>query len=1087
MTVCRAYAIIASMPERFDRNQLIKFRQGLNPLWKNRTKILKVLCLCFVLLGLPIFVQAENLLHHALAVKVSPASSELRVVDRMTLPETLHPDEQGRYYFRLHAGLVPQAMTAGVLIELIPEIPMAEAPVRSEGSDEEMPLAVRKIAPSAHYAMTLPIGLKTVVLSYQGVIHHPLSEHDSTSGQEADTPGMISPEGVFLSGKSLWYPQFDQALMTFSLDVTLPESWHAVSQGERTRHVLQEGRRVLHWDSPEPQREIFLVGGAWTEYRRSAGRVETYVYLRRPDKAVANRYLKATEQYLEMYQKLLGPYPYKKFALLENFWETTYGMPSFTLLGSKALHRPLTLNTIYPHEILRNWWGNGVYVDEAQGDWSGGLRTYLSDYLLAEQAGKGQESRLSALQKYANTVQAGQDFPLALFQSRFDSESQAIASSKTLFLFHMFRQMLGDRVFVEALRTFFHENRFSMASFSDLSQAFSRAARRDLRPEFMQWVERAGAPRLRAKNVRSDKAEEGYLLSATFQQRQAGPAYHLQIPVSVTLHGKKEAFQTTIEMRKKTLEVALVLPARPIRLKIDPEYDLFRRLHPAEMPPTLAKAFAAKLTLILLPATAALPERRAYEALAKDMQEAQPEQIEIGWDNDYKALPKDRSIWLFGWENRFQRTILTQLRGFGVSANSAMTRIGDIQIPRRGFSLVLTGRHPKTAKHTLSWLASDRAVAIPRLGEKLSRYASYGYLGFAGDAVKNIEKGRWPAVGSPMSIRIKQGDGRWIKEKPTTLAAREALTNTSPLFSEERMRRDIAYLSDVPLKGRGFGTVELDRAAEYIASEFRRAGLNPAEGQGRSFLQQWREESGGVDSGVTLKNVVSILPGSAASLSHELIVIGAHYDHLGFGWPRVHQGDEGKLHPGANSNASGIALLLELARLLKEEQPLRRSILFVAFTAKEVGLLGSAHLASQQQGAFRGRMRAMINLDTVGALRDNRLFVLGTGSSREWPPMLRRIGADLGIEVAAFPNAFGTSDQMSFINAGIPAIQIFTGMTADVDRPSDTLEKIDLPGMVAVGRVVKELIQDLANRPTPLSLVPLQKERPNLIWERRDR
>jgi len=1058
----------------------------LNLFQKKKFRFLNTLCFLFVLLGFPIVTRAEGALHHALQVRLSPATGELRVLDHITFPESLQVDEAGRYHFRLHADFVLKAVTAGVRIERLPErveAPRPEVPVLPEGSEGEFPLAVAPVAPSAHYVMTLPIGLKTFVLSYEGIIQHPLAGGDPVSGAGADTPGLISDSGVFLSGESLWYPQFDQDLMTFSLEITLPETWHAVTQGERRRNEVARGRRQIRWDAPEPQQEIFLVAGEWTEYRRRDGRIEIFAYLRTPDKALASRYLKATEQYLEMYQKLLGPYPYKKFSVLENFWETRYSMPSFTVMGSKALRLPDALNTTYPHELLRNWLGNGVYVNEAKGNWAKGLRAYLVDYLFAEQEGKAQQMRLSALQDYAKTIRVVQDSPLALSQSKDDVLSQSIAQTKTLFLFHMFRRILGDRVFIEALRTFFDENRFKRASFADLSQSFARAAGQNLGAEFMQWVERAGAPRLRLRNVRSEKIEEGYLLSATLQQRQAGPAYDLQVPISISLHGKKEAFQTMLEMREKSLEVSLVLPVRPIRLKIDPEYDLFRRLHPAEMPPTLAKAFAAESTVILLPSNAPLPQRRAYETLAKTLQAAQPEQIEIGWDNEYKGLPGDRSVWLFGWENRFQRTILKQLRGFGVSANSAMTRIGDIQIPRRGFSLVLTGRHPKKAKHVLSWLASDRTIAIPKLAQKLSDYSDYGYLGFAGDAVKNIEKGRWPAVGSPMSIRIKQGDGRWIKEAPATLVARKALTSPSPLFSEERMRQDIAVLSDDRLKGRGFGTVELDRAAEYIASAFRKAGLKPAEGQGRSFLQQWREENGGV----SLKNVVSILPGAAPGLSHELIVIGAHYDHLGFGWPRVHQGDEGIFHPGANGNASGVALLLELARLLKEDAPLRRSILFVAFTAKEAGFLGSAHLASQQAGSFRGRMRAMINLDTVGALRDNRLFVLGAGSSREWPPMLRRIGVNTGLEIIASPSTFGSSDHMSFINAGVPAIQVFTGMTTDIDRPSDTVDKIDLSGMVTVGRVVKELIQNLANRPTALSLVPLQKESPTLIWERRDR
>lgn len=1036
-----------------------------------------------VFLFLPGLVYAEALIHHEIRVVFSPDAHRLQVVDQISLPPSVRPDETGQFHFLLHAGLNPHSLTQGVTIQEVPQIPK-QGMTPSETPDLERPLLSVSV-PMTRYAITLPIGLRQVILSYEGEIHHPLTAEKLVSAGEQETPGLISAEGIFLSGESLWYPYFYNALMTFSLEILLPHPWNAVSQGERTENQTEGKMRRVRWESPEPQEEIFIVGGEWTEYQRQAGRVLTMAFLKTPDRGLAQRYLEATEQYLEMYQKLLGPYPYTKFALVENFWETGYGMPSFTLLGSKVLRLPFILNTSYPHEILHNWWGNGVYVDRTQGNWSEGLTTYLADFLLQEQKGMGKEARLAYLQKYANSVSKDQDFPLSEFQSRTDAASQAIGYGKTMFLMHMFRQSLGDEIFIKALRTFFHENRFKQASFETLSQAFSRAAQKEIGPEFMQWVQRKGAPRIRAKNIYSEKTAQGYLLSATLVQQQWGPAWSVTIPIAITLHGKKEAFQTKIFMDEKELQVSLVLPSRPIRLKIDPEYDLFRRLHPTEIPPSLRKAMNAESTLILLPATASVSLRREYQKFARFMKKDDPDQIEIAWDNEYETLPKDRSVWLMGWENRFQKTILKQLRRFGVSTNSAMTRIGKTQIPRRGHSLVLTAHHPKRSNLSLTWIASDHAASLPILARKLPHYGAYGYLAFRGPEVKNVEKGRWPPVGSPMSIRIKQGDGKWIKEKPATLVARKALTSTSPLFSEERMRQDIAFLSGTQLKGRGFGTPELDRAAEYIAAEFRKAGLRPADDAGRSFLQQWENTNGGVGSSLALKNVVGILPGSTPGLANEYIVIGAHYDHLGFGWPRVHEGDESKLHPGANGNASGVALLLELARLLKEDKSLKRSILFVAFTAKEVGLRGSEHMVSDQKSMPMGRITGMLNLDTVGQLKNNRLYVLGAGSSREWPPILRRAGFDTGIQVTSFPETFGSSDHLSFIKAAIPAIQFFTGEAPEIDRPSDTLDKIDLPGMVSVGRVVKEVLAHLANRPFALSHIPSQKETPGLIWERR--
>jgi aminopeptidase N len=116
------------------------------------------------------------------------------------------------------------------------------------------------------------------------------------------------------------------------------------------------------------------------------------VFLRQPDEQLAGRYLEATARYLAMYEKLLGPYPYGKFALVENFWETGYGMPSFTLLGPRVLRLPFILHSSYPHEILHNWWGNGVFPDYGQGNWAEGLTAYLADHLLGSSRGRARST-----------------------------------------------------------------------------------------------------------------------------------------------------------------------------------------------------------------------------------------------------------------------------------------------------------------------------------------------------------------------------------------------------------------------------------------------------------------------------------------------------------------------------------------------------------------------------------------------------------------------------------------------------------------------------------------------------------------------
>jgi aminopeptidase N len=378
--------------------------------------------------------RESSLFNHELRVVLDPEGRRFNAEDTITLPEawprTLH--------FSLHKGLKPVSLTPGVTAD------------RESGWQQTVPIE--------SYRVSLPADTRTFVLKFGGEIYHPVSP----SGREAargarDTPGIISKEGVFLSGASHWYPQFGEGLITFTLEVNVPQDWDVVSQGERISQQVESGAKRVTWRCQHPQEEIFTVAARFFEYSRGAGDVESMAFLREEDQDIADKYLAAAARYLALYDKMIGPYPYKKFALVENFWETGYGMPSFTLMGPKVIRLPFIVDSSYPHEILHNWWGNGVFADPRSGNWSEGLTAYLSDHLMQELRGTAYQYRRDALKKFASYVSREKDFPLARFRSRHSNATEAIGYGKALMFFHMLRMELGDVAFVDGLRRFYHD------------------------------------------------------------------------------------------------------------------------------------------------------------------------------------------------------------------------------------------------------------------------------------------------------------------------------------------------------------------------------------------------------------------------------------------------------------------------------------------------------------------------------------------------------------------------------------------------------------------------------------------------------
>lgn len=998
-------------------------------------KILIAVALTCLWAAWPAPAQSESsLTEHELTIRLNPEDHRLWASDQITLPGS----SARHVVFSLHRDLEPRVLDPGIKISELP-------------SDQD---SIR-----AQFELDLPAGTHQFTIEYSGQIYHPLEAYGKEQARGfRDTPGLISAEGVYLAGSSYWYPQIvGQTRLKFSLNTVLPDSWQAVSQGTRTEADENSGNTTSSWHSPSPQEQIYLVAAPFVEYSRQAGNVIAQVFLLEKDEKLADSYLDATTLYLKMYETLLGPYPYSKFALVENFWETGFGMPSFTLLGSKVIRLPFIVNSSYPHEILHNWWGNGVYVDYASGNWSEGLTAYLADHLIKEQQAQGAAYRQQSLQKYRDYAASNRDFPLSDFTGRYSSASEAVGYGKTLMLMHMLRQSLGDEKFILALQQFYQQHLFGRAAFDDLRIAFEKTSGEPLADFFKQWVGRTGAPELSLLDSEVEQCGDEYCLHFSLQQMQEGAVYQLEIPIAVTLAGVAQAHQSMVSMQQKKHNFEVRLPARPSRIDIDPEFDLFRKLAQAEIPPAFTQLFGSPQMLVVLPSKANGEMKAAWQLFADDLTRMGPDQVEIVLDSELATLPENMAVAVLGRENKFSAAITSNLSEYGASVQTDHVSIDNQRIPHASHSIALTIRSNGSPR---ALVATDLASALPGLGRKLPHYHKYSYLAFSGDEPEIQHKGRWPVTLSPMTALFSENAQRG------TLAKRSALISPPVVFDSKRMMNTIETLVDDELQGRGFEQPGLAQAADMIAEAFQKAGLEPGGDKPGSYFQVWQDSGGEPAQEIQLRNVIGIIRGNDNSAT-ESVVVGAHYDHLGMGWPNVRADNQGQIHPGADDNASGVAVMLELAQTLVNSAKPDRDIIFVAFSAEEAGRLGSRHYVDSLLGK---RPFAMLNLDTVGRLGDNDLLVLGAESASEWPHVFRGISYISGIPITMVKEPLDASDQISFHEAGIPAVQLFSGANLDYHQPSDTADKIDSQGLVKVATVAREVIEFLASRKEPMTI-----------------
>ena len=263
--------------------------------------------------------------------------------------------------------------------------------------------------------------------------------------------------------------------------------------------------------------------------------------------------------------------------------------------------------------------------------------------------------------------------------------------------------------------------------------------------------------------------------------------------------------------------------------------------------------------------------------------------------------------------------------------------------------------------------------------------------------------------------------------------------------SKDYLKRHVTYLASEELEGRGLGTKGKDLATKYIVDKFQEAGLTPMNNEGFSQSFNIKADLAWVEA----SNIVGVIPGTDANLKNEYVVIGAHYDHLGY----TIDGETKTIYPGADNNASGVSLLLELAFTLnKPENRQKRTIILIAFDAGESGLLGSKEFVEKLDANIKSNIKVMFSLDMIGMLgANNGLILKGLGGLEKGKELASDVASKQAITLLeTSSNIEQRTDTKSFGDAGIPSIHVFTGMKSPYQRPEDTADLLDYAGMVKI-------------------------------------
>ncbi|MEE8150525.1 MAG: M1 family aminopeptidase [Nitrosomonadaceae bacterium] len=547
-------------------------------------------------------------------------------------------------------------------------------------------------------------------------------DHQQTLGRAEPVSGSF---GTFLPDSSGWYPRIAGELASYRVSLEMPPGQRGLVAGRLIEEYESDEGYHARFEFPFPSEGIDFMGGPYTvetDTMRSTGGkwIQLRTYFHPQIKELARVYLDAVKDYINLYESWIGEYPFTEFSVISSPTPTGFGMPTLTYLGIDVLRLPFIRSTSLGHEVLHNWWGNGVYPYYPGGNWSEGLTTFMADYAYKERIGPeaAREMRLSWLRDFA-ALSPGQDSALDTFTTRTHGASQIVGYNKAAMMFLMLRDLLGHESFDRALQAFWRQQRFRVASWSDLRRAFETESGQDLQTFFEQWLTYTGAPTVRIAKARRTQSDSGYRVTITLEQVVS--SYSLRVPIAV--HTKEGKEIRTFDLDRGRQTFSFELRTKPLEVVLDPDFRLFRRLTPDEAPPILRQVMVDQTAVTVL--LSGMGEARVVaEELAKKLQNRAPKIVSAR--DALTATP----VLVIG----LQEQVDMWLKLHKLPARPVIMR-------RDATAHAWTVSRKDGV--TLAIVSAQDTASLEALVRPLPHYGRQSYVVF--DGARAIERGTWPA------------------------------------------------------------------------------------------------------------------------------------------------------------------------------------------------------------------------------------------------------------------------------------------------------------------------------------------------------
>ncbi len=450
-----------------------------------------------------------------------------------------------------------------------------------------------------------------------------------------------------------WYPYLDE-LSVYDLFVILPEGFEAVSEANKIIKLKDKNTVSFKFEFPYPVEHINLIASKnWEVVEDNYENIKIYGYFFKSDIKLAKTYIEYTKNYLQMYEKILTRYPYKRFSIVENYFQTGYSMPTFTLLGSYVVKLPFIVKTSLGHEIVHQWFGNSVYIDYDRGNWAEGLTTYFADHYYQKLKNTDWEYRKNSILDYLSYVKPQKEYPVKDFIQKTDKASQAIGYGKVMMIFHMLKNLVGEDVFYKSIKDFIRTYSFKKASWEDIQKVFEKNYG-DLDWFFNQWINRKGKLDLVVKNTKLEVEKGKFKISFDIEQNKK--PFKVSIPLEIfTVFGTKSK---NIELSKTKQHFDIYLEDEPLKIVFDKNYDIFRNLRGDEVPPIISQVLGAEKLILII----SKENREKYNYILEDLKR---KKIKIENPEDFKySQLKDNTVVIFDKNNPVIKRLFGELKGF---------------------------------------------------------------------------------------------------------------------------------------------------------------------------------------------------------------------------------------------------------------------------------------------------------------------------------------------------------------------------------------------------------------------------------------